>query len=227
MSHQVNASWTLAMTPRETRQHFLGELVVMECRNWAGFSLHSWVSASPCTSQPHGWHCERGSARELSMICTRAALDAQNLQVGGAKSSQCPISWGSSGLTPQATASSMRLAVIHQLGSAGGGTLWNGVSSLVITITFSMVVVLAVQRFFWICSTWDTPIRMPFFVSKDFPSKGILLTNFCKAEENSWDYNLQLPLHGLLGSCQTVTSVNLWGCAKEKWEFWVTSLRKW
>lgn len=54
-------------------QHFLGELVVTPCKNWAGFSSNSWVSGSPCTSLPHGWHCERAPARELNMICTEAA----------------------------------------------------------------------------------------------------------------------------------------------------------
>lgn len=54
-----------------------------------------------------------------------------------------------------------------------------------IPITFTMVVVLAVQRFFWTWSTWDTPSRMPFLVSKDFPSNGMLLTKFCKAGDSS------------------------------------------
>lgn len=109
----------LAITPRQTREHFLRELVVMACKNWAGFSVDSWVPGSPCTSQPmeneHDLH-------KSCFSCTESL--GRRCQI-----STMPISWGSSGFTPQAPVSSMRTAkagcLFPQFGSAAGGTLWN------------------------------------------------------------------------------------------------------
>lgn len=118
-----------------------------------------------------------------------------------------PLSWGRTHCKPEVPACrpasvwpyNLQMAKSHKID--GGWTLvmtpmhFVGelvASKLEIIITLCIVVVLAVQRFFCIWRTCETPIKMPFLVSKNFPSKGILLTNFCKGEEKDWDDNLQL-----------------------------------
>lgn len=162
---------------------------------------------SPCTSLPCDWRCGREPASELNVICTGAA-DLLNSQVKSLRTwgARFHFIWGLAGVRPQDTVSSVwkrrcRSSAIHWFGSGGRETCGIVFSKLVIINTFCMVVVLAVQRFFRIWRTCETPINMPFFVSKNFPSKGISLTNFCKGEGKGWDDDLQLLLHGLLDGC--------------------------
>lgn len=207
-SHKIHAGWTLAMTPRQTTafprgacghaMQELGWILLQQLSIWE--SLHQPAPRLALWASPSTW-----TERDLHRSCRSAALEVQSLRLGGAKFPWCPVSH-------EAHLGSDHKVLSHPWGKDKVGCLLfislvqqvekpceMVVSSLVIIITFCMVVVLAVQRFFCIWRTCETPINMPFFVSRNFPSKGILLTNFCKGEGNGWDNNLQLLLHRLLG----------------------------
>lgn len=76
-------------------QHFLGELAVTPCKNWAGFYLHSWVSGSPAPACPMAgtvrepqqvnwtWFArELHRAQELQTCCIRSTeSEARKCQV--------------------------------------------------------------------------------------------------------------------------------------------------
>jgi len=67
---------------------------------------------------------------------------------------------------------------------------------------------------------------MPFLVSKSFPSKGILLTNFCKGEGKGCDDNFELFCMDCLMTDRQIDTVwnyksvqNRYGCVRDRTVF--------